>query len=252
MNQEKHWNKIGGKYEGEIFDVFKSDKNKVLTSYFRKHAKDTHHAVDFGCGVGKAFSYLSPAFEEVLALDISDECLSIARSKPYANISFKQADLSRSSVRLPVVDFVFCCNVIMLPEVEKNRLMFRNIAKALRPGGSALIVVPSLESIMFSSWRLINWYKKEGVKPEQIPESELKYFSAPKRSIIEGIIHIDGVPTKHYSDPELRVLMDEAGLAITALERLEYDWNTEFPFPPSWMKAPYPWDWLVECKKPDI
>ena len=111
-----------------------------------------------------------------------------------------------------------------------------------------MLVLPSLESILFSSWRLIDWYRKEGVKPDRIPDSELNYFSASKRKIIEGIIHIDGVPTKHFSEPELRVLMEESGLAVTALERLEYDWNTEFPEPPRWMKAPYPWDWLVECK----
>ena len=54
MNQEKHWNGIATRYEDEIFDVFRSDKNKILELYFKKHANPVHEAIDFGCGVGKA------------------------------------------------------------------------------------------------------------------------------------------------------------------------------------------------------
>ncbi|MBY0435510.1 MAG: class I SAM-dependent methyltransferase [Cyclobacteriaceae bacterium] len=249
MDQKKHWNKIAPDYEDQIFDVFQSDKNKVLKKYFSKHANPAHQAIDFGCGTGKAFPYLSPAFKEVLALDISSECLKQARGRGFSNIRYKQADLSRKGIRIPPADFLFCCNVIMLPEIDRDLEMFRNIARSLRPGGNTMIVVPSLESVLFSSWRMMDWYGREGVRTEKIPAHELAYFKADKRSIIQGIIHIDGVPTKHYSEQELYVITDRVGLTITALERIEYDWNTEFDSPPSWMKAPYPWDWMIECRK---
>jgi len=103
--------------------------------------------------------------------------------------------------------------------------------------------------MMFSAWRMIDWYKQEGVKPSDIPASELAYFSGRKTDLLQGIIKIDGVPTKHYAESELIVLLKQSGLAITALEKLTYDWDTEFSSPPAWMKDPYPWDWLVECKK---
>jgi hypothetical protein len=31
--------------------------------------------------------------------------------------------------------------------------------------------------------------------------------------------------------------------------KLEYGWKTEFSHPPRWMKAPFPWDWLVTARK---
>jgi len=249
MNEKAHWNRIGAGYDDEIFDVFKSDRNGVLPRYFSKHANQTHRAVDFGCGTGKAFPYLSPAFANVTGYDISSALLDVAKTRPFRNIGLNQADLTKTSMKFTPADFLFCCNVIMLPVMEMNRAMFRNVHKALRPGGHALIVVPSLESILFSSWRLIEWYGKEGTKPEKIAESELAYFSASKRRIVQGIIHIDKVPTKHYTEPELRVTFQETGLNILAIEKIEYDWNTEFPDPPNWMKAPYPWDWLIECRR---
>jgi len=87
MNEEVHWNNIASRYEDEIFDVFKSDRKKVLPRYFKKHANRSHTAIDFGCGVGKAFPYLSPMFKTVLGTDISAECLAIAKKRPYKTLN---------------------------------------------------------------------------------------------------------------------------------------------------------------------
>jgi SAM-dependent methyltransferase len=246
MNEKAHWNRIGSNYNEEIFDVFKSDRKGRLPFYFRKHAGKNRVAIDFGCGTGKSFSYLAPWFKNIFATDISDELLTIAKKSPYSNIDFKQGDLTSSFFRAPRADFAFCCNVVMLPEHEKNRMMFRNIRKSLKPKGSALLVVPSFESVLLSAQRLVDWYRKEGVEPKNIPGDELNYFRNSKIDILQGLVQIDGVTTKHYTDRELHILMKEAGLRISNLERLEYAWDTEFSSPPKWMKEPYPWDWLVE------
>ena len=249
MNEKRHWNSLAKDYNHQIFDVFASDKRKLLSRYFKKHANPDGRAIDFGCGNGKAFNYLSPIFREVVAADISENLLNQARTLPFTNITFVQKDLSKSKIKLPASDFLFSCNVIMLSKLEANYQMLSNVSRALKRDGSALIVIPSSESILFSAWRLIDWYKKEGVEAKQIDASELSYFKGSKTEILQGIFYIDGVPTKHYSASEIEVILKQAGLKVTALEKLEYDWNTEFAEPPKWMKEPYPWDWLVECSK---
>ena len=248
MNEKAHWNRIGAGYDDEIFDVFRSDRNKVLARYFKKHGGKRKTAIDFGCGTGKAFAYLSPAFREVTGYDISSELLKVAATRPYQNIRLQQADLTVQSLRFEPADFLFCCNVIMLPKPELNKGMFTNVRKALKKGGHGILVVPSMESMMFAAWRLLDWNRREGTLPGDVPDEDLAYFSATKREIVEGIIHIDGVPTKHYTEPELHVWLTEAGLKVLNTERVEYDWTTEFESPPKWMKDPYPWDWLVEVK----
>jgi SAM-dependent methyltransferase len=248
MNEESHWNAIAPSYEDEIFDVFRSDRNHRLPVYFKKYAGHDCRAIDFGCGVGKAFPYLSSLYGNILALDISTECLAVAKSRGYENIELRQADLTATTLRLVPADFGFCCNVVMLPELRKNETMLRNIRKALKPDGTAVLVLPSLESILFSSRRLIDWYRREGVSPDRIPVAEFDYFKGSKRDLLQGIVQISGVKTKHYSEPEIQVMFADAGFRVTAVERLEYEWNTEFESPPRWMKEPYPWDWLVEAK----
>src|SRR5882672_7779026 len=107
MNEEKHWNHIAPTYNEEIFDVFQSDTKKVLRRYFKKHTNLNHHAIDFGCDNGKAFSYLSPRFKNVLGIDISQKLLNQAKSLPYKNVVLKQADLTKV-LRVPKADFIFC------------------------------------------------------------------------------------------------------------------------------------------------
>lgn len=251
MNERSHWNRIGKGYDDEIFDVFQSDRNKVLPRYFARHGNKSHQAIDFGCGTGKAFKHLSPLFASVAGFDISDELLKVARKRPFKNICYAQADLTKKDLRFEPFDFLFCCNVIMLPESSMNRAMLANVSRALKAGGSAVIVVPSLESMFFTGWRLIDWHRRDGVSSSEIPASDLDYFKAPMRKLVDGIILIDKVPTKHYTEPELRVNIAEVDLEVTNIERIEYDWTSEFPNPPKWMKDPYPWDWLVECRKPN-
>jgi SAM-dependent methyltransferase len=248
MNQEKHWNKIGAKYNDEIFDVFKSDKRNILARYFRKYANKNHTAIDFGCGTGKSFPYLSPSFKEVLAIDISADLLEIAQMTPYKNVRFKKLDLVKSISFTVKTDFAFCCNVVMLPEAEKSQAMLRTVRKSLKKNGTALFVLPSLESALYATWQLMEWYKKENVSADKIPSDELNLIRAKKTDLVDGIIYIDRVPTRHYSASQIEVWFTKAGLKVTALEKIEYDWNSEFTSPPKWLKTPYPWDWLIECK----
>lgn len=250
MDQRKHWDKIGAQYGDEIFDVFASDRRQVLKDYLALHAHKQHSALDFGCGTGKALPLLAPVFKTVYGFDISDALLEQAHQLGYRNAILRQADLTKPLLKITPVDFVFSCNVIMLPTRAQNMAMLKNVFRALKPGGTAVIVVPSLESMLLSSTRLIEWYQRQGVSASKIPKSEFDYYQGPVTDTIQGLIRIDGVPTQHYTEPVLSGMLYDAGLRLLTLGKIEYDWNTEFDQPPSWMRAPYPWDWLAECTKP--
>lgn len=60
---------------------------------------------------------------------------------------------------------------------------------------------------------------------------------------------IDGVPTKHFLKEELNVLLAQKQMTVLEVKKLEYPWDTEFEHPPKWMKAPFPWDWLILARK---
>lgn len=249
MDAEAHWNRIATTYDEEIFDVYKSDKFKRLTHYLDKHKGKRKTVVDFGCGNGKSFPYLTERFGKILGVDISDELLTLAAKKGFKSVTLQQGDLTKENVSLGSCDFAFCCNVIMFTDQQKNIQFLKNIQRTLKPGGKGIIILPSLDSAIFTSWRMIDLYRREGVAPEKIPAEEFHYNNQSALALFQGVIQIDGVPTKHYTESELKVIFKDAGLEITAINKVEYDWNTELESPPKWLKDPYPWDWLVECKK---
>jgi hypothetical protein len=83
-----------------------------------------------------------------------------------------------------------------------------------------------------------------------IPKDDLAHYSNDnKKHIAEGIVKIDNVPTKHYLFTELYAMFNTGKFEMQKIDRLEYDWSTEFDSPPSWMQSPYPWDWVVEVKR---
>lgn len=249
-----YWHRVSKDYDKEIFDVYATNKDGVLQQYLHKHTNKKHLAIDFGCGIGKAFSILAPGFKSVLAYDISKHCvassLKMVKENGYKNVTVKKQDLSSKKLALPTCDFAVCVNVVMLPALEKNRAILQNIYKTLKKGGHLVLVVPSFESGIFATQRVIDWYAKDGVKSDEISTSDFKHIPSKKTEVVQGLIRIDNEPTKHYLQVELQSLLSDIGFEVTAFEKLQYPWTTEFAEPPAWMQAPYPWDWMVECRKP--
>src|ERR1041385_5079948 len=250
MNDALHWNRVADNYDTEIFNVFKNDKKRKLKKFILKYANKKNTAIDFGCGVGKALPLLSPFFKEIIGIDVSKKCIAIAKTAPFKNVSFKEADLAGEKINVPSVDFAFCCNVAMSDDVKRNYRIIRNVLNSLNKGGVALIVLPSLESVSITALSLMRWYEEEGVNLADIPKDELKNFRGNNsQHLAEGIVNIEGVPTKHYLFTELYALFNSGNFQLQTLDRLEYGWETEFDSPPKWMQAPYPWDWVAEVKR---
>ncbi|HMQ00877.1 MAG TPA: class I SAM-dependent methyltransferase, partial [Cyclobacteriaceae bacterium] len=218
MNEEVHWDGIAPEYTEEVLNVYEADQKGILKKYIGKYADRNKTATDFGCGIGNGFPILAPAFKQVLGTDISAECLNIAKKRGYKNVQLKKADLTSARLKLPPADFGVCINVLLLPKVDENRKILRNVYKSLKPNASAIFVLPAMESILHTGWSMMEWYKKEGIAVKDIPKHEFSAFKAAKPDLLQGIIDIQGVPTKHYLQTEIEVLFSEAGFKISTID----------------------------------
>lgn len=250
MRDKKFWDEIGENYAKEIFSVFESDKHGRLKKLVDKHASPRKDAIDFGCGIGRALPWLAPKFRQVLAVDISTELLSIACLYPALNVTYRQADLAVRNTGLPTAAFAFCANVAISDNLERNYRILQNVVKGLKKNGTAVIVIPSVESAGLSKWTLMKLYESEGTPVRRIPKADKQLLNGmDQKAIREGIIPIDGNPTKHYQLTELFALFDQGATRVESLDKLEYAWSTEFSETPDSLRAPYPWDWVVEVKR---
>ena len=246
--EKSYWEKIAPIYETEIFDVLKNDKNGHIVKAIQSFANPKKSIIDIGCAVGKWLPVLSPLFKQVHAIDISAKNLAIAEQKYTAlkNISYQRIDMSAKTVPDIQFDAAICINAILTADLKKRNLFFKHMASFLKPKADLVLVVPSLESKIFSHI-IANKYNVDDAKNDIAPTG--KKAIEQIRYIKDGVTDIDDVPTKHFLKEELELLLDLEGFSTKQIQKIEYDWSTEFHKAPSWLKNPKPWDWMVHAKK---
>lgn len=248
MNDRSYWEKLGEDYDDEVFDVYANDKGRVIAARIEAVAKRSLRAADFGCGVGKFLPLISDRFASVQAVDFSKACLrrGAERYRDLENVSFQHFDMCRSSRAFRSVDFVLSVNALLTPDLGKQLAMFRTLARHVAKGGRMVLVVPSLESALFSADRMLQWNIRSG----QSARTAVRAASSRARQKEldfkpQGVVEITGSATKHYLREELMDRLGAVGFNVGEIVKVEYGWKTEFDSPPRWMKAPYPWDWCV-------
>ena len=246
---KKYWEKVALDHGNEIFDVFGNDQTGLIRSRIVQFASPEKTALDLGCAIGRWLPVLSSSFKKVYAVDIAKKYIETAREnhEHLRNIEFIRADITNKKGRMPVSDFVICINAILTSSLKKRTVFFKVLADSVKKGGDMILVVPSLESILYSEFVGKKWKLDRGR-----PSSSFKAAKASKKfqALIQGLYEIDNVPTKHYLREELIVLLTKEGFEVNEIQKVQYTWKTEFHDAPAGLsKIPSPWDWMVLCKK---
>jgi 2-polyprenyl-3-methyl-5-hydroxy-6-metoxy-1,4-benzoquinol methylase len=243
-----YWEKIAPSYNEEIFDVLHHDKSGVIVSTIKGYRSKNKSVIDIGCAVGKWIPVLSPLFKKVIAVDISKKNIELAKKNctNFKNVEYGRVDMTNPRLQVGSCDFAICINAILTGTLKKRIIFFHSLAKCLKKGGWLILVVPSLESFLYTSIIRERWKVDKGTEEKNIsPKKALQKL----KNFKQGNADIDGVPTKHYLKEELILLLAREGFQIETIKKVEYNWKTEFNRPPRWLHKPYPWDWMVVAKK---
>ena len=244
---EKDWDQVANTFEEEIFNVPENDTKGLITDALERLASPSATATDLGCGVGRTLPMLSGHFSKVYAVDVSSQCLAVAAESctQYDNITYVHADLSKDRNSYPAADVVLCINTLLNASIDVREPLFDRTCRSVKRGGHLVLVVPALGSALLTAYRRLQWNIRDGMTPQEAQQDAARNDAG----IEHGIVHIDGVPTKHFLREELEASLSARGFNVETMEKLEYGWNTEFEVPPRWMKGPYPWDWFVTAQR---
>lgn len=244
----KYWERIAPNYNAEIFDVLQNDKSGKIVTAIEQVASKEKTVTDIGCAIGKWIPLLATAFGHVIATDISAINLELAKEKcrDYPNVEYQRMDMSADTLTVIPCDVAVCINAILTDSLKKRINFFQALNICLNNNGDLILVVPSLESKLYTNIIANRWNVDDDNK-EKI-ESVEKAFALAK-NIKQGVTDIDNVPTKHYLKEELELLLAQEGFAVDRIEKINYTWKTEFNNPPKWLAEPYPWDWMCVAKK---
>jgi len=244
----KYWETIAPKYDTEIFDVLQNDVSGSIVSAIEEIASPDKTMIDIGCAIGKWLPVLAPKFKLVIAADISAKNLLIAKEKytEYNNVEYQRMDFSADELTVTPCDSAICINAILTDSLEKRINFFQSLSLCLNTGGELVLVVPSLESKLYTNIIADRWNVDDAENDETpTPKDAIQQVS----NIKQGVTNIDNVPTKHYLKEELELLLTLEGFEVSLIKKINYGWNTEFHKPPKWLKGPYPWDWMCTARK---
>jgi SAM-dependent methyltransferase len=243
-----YWERIAPNYNEEIFDVLKNDTSGKIIGAIEEVASKEKTVTDIGCAIGKWIPLLATAFKYVVATDISAVNLDIAKEKckDYTNVEYQRMDMSAYTLTVTPCDVAVCINAILTDNLKKRINFFQSLNICLNQGGTLVLVVPSLESKLYTNIIAHRWNVDDDHK-EKIESVEKAYALA--KNIKQGVTDIDNVPTKHYLKEELELLLKLDGFTVDRVEKINYTWQTEFNNPPKWLEDPYPWDWMCVARK---
>jgi 2-polyprenyl-3-methyl-5-hydroxy-6-metoxy-1,4-benzoquinol methylase len=227
----KIWNHLAQDFEVAVCDVTRSSGKQVAELVRRAAPSRQKTLIDAGCGIGSFTKRFGRRFGKVIAFDFAAKM--VARAKKCCpevlDAKWMTLGLEDAAAKIgPVGDFVACLNVITSTDAPLRRKQWTSLAGLAKPGGYALVVVPSLESAL----RVAKFADADN----RIHESD---FDA-------GIVFRGEYQQKHYSRDEFHETILSVGLRPISLKRVHYSWSDDGVDDPG---RPLPWSWVVLARK---
>lgn len=163
--------------------------------------------LEIGCGAGRETTALAKRFAKVIALDVSDEMLAVARQNVTAeNVEFVLGSgVDLGVIRSASVGFVYSMITFQhIPDAEVQYTYLREIGRVLRSGGWFLVHLYADEAQHAD--RLANWR-------ERAESGELRGWSEAALRELEDNRYLTSMQTAVSVDRTLATLSD-AGLEV--------------------------------------
>jgi len=227
------WDKLANAYAAEVCDIFMRDRRGVIARWLKTNGllRGRRAVLDLGCGIGSFFRKYGRHFGPKVGSDHSARMLHYARSRcrGQADIRWERADV----FALPVswrasADLVVCANVLSFVAPGACRRALRQIVRAMKPGGRALLIIPALES-------------HDAVVALETGRP------APRRRLT-AVVRRSDRRQRFFTAEGIARLARSTGLRDVEVRKVWYPWIDEgITRPPP--RAEPPWDWLVTGRK---
>jgi len=191
MNDQAHFELRDDIFWSKSADTYLNDSKYVAGEAVLQTVTDkllAEHGlgevVEFGCGTGHFTQIIAPNAEQVVATDLSDEMLAVAREqlKKLPNVAIQKADVEGTTFPSERFDTVFMANVIHV--VDDPHAALREGHRILKAGGRLLIV--SFTVYGMTPWARIalgiRYLRKFG-----IPKHSRNYSPAGLAALVESV-----------------------------------------------------------------
>jgi len=252
---------------GVKFDL-PDDVRGLLDGWKRRGGTGRRVVLDLGCGRGDALALVAGHVGFAGGLDFSPRMLALAQrflaardvsatTYPRRDGSARMARDLRSVAagdrRAPVsalaeadildlsrfrrsADLVLAVNAISPSRAVDTSRMFGEVAKALKPGGTLMAVLPSLDAFQYLT---------------QLAQRRGASLRGAGRVDAQGMFHENGAAQKFFTSDEILALSRAHGLRTVSIAKVRYPWPLMRRF--GWGYFPGRarlWDWHLVARRP--
>jgi ubiquinone/menaquinone biosynthesis C-methylase UbiE len=137
--KEKYWSKYAYGYDEGVEYIVGKDLQQTIVAKLSEE-RNLGEVIEFGCGTGHFTKVIAKNARHVIATDLSDEMLEVARSqcKKFQNMTIKKADCESPSFPSGRFDTVVMVNVVHF--IENPYKSLGESYRILKDGGLLLLV----------------------------------------------------------------------------------------------------------------
>ena len=233
----RKWNRHSDAFDEQVFNIARTDLTGILARYVKSvpASRKSSVLVDLGCGTGSFIKQFGNRFHEIVGVEFASRTIAHAKKslRKSTNIDWLTMDVEKAAKIIgPRGDLTACLNVVTSPDPAKRNRQWNAIARATKPHGYALIVVPSLESELM----VHEVSRKSGQTSSHKPT-------------VSGIVRIGDAQQKFFRKDELIAALTRHGLKTKRIGRVFYPWAEEGLDQPRGGGTRHPWGWICLAQR---
>jgi len=251
IGQDVAWGRVARKYDELFVDPYADEAgNPVLQFLSKLPGKNKLTVGDLGCGTGPLLPRLSKLFKKVQAVDFSAGMLTEARKrcKGIKNISYQQLSFAELDKLAGTLDVIVSMNSLVSADVRVLDAALAGFLQALKPGGVALGIMPSLEGLHYHIMHLINLGVERGM------DLKMAYAFAARKAELHGYelstatFSFDDIHQHLWQRDEVAYRLKKAGFRAIQVRKASLPWD-QFAEARSLNKYPPSWDWAFLARR---
>jgi ubiquinone/menaquinone biosynthesis C-methylase UbiE len=176
--EEHYWSRYSHSYDRDGEHVVGKRILRTIEEELLKE-RSSGNAIEFGCGTGYFTKAIARNAKRVVATDLSDKMLEVARSqlRDFKNVTIQKADCATTTFPAASFDSVFMINLVHV--LGDSSPCLHESYRILRNGGLLIVVDFTGYRLSFSkkmklgfrylrTWGLLPRYGKNEMSPEEL------------------------------------------------------------------------------------
>jgi SAM-dependent methyltransferase len=248
--QDRHWSRHAAHYDQVFLDALHPGvENPMMAALDAVPDPGSKTVADLGCGTGPLLPYLAGRFQSVIAIDFAPAMIQKAKARlrreggDQARVTFYTRAMHELDDLEGAIDVAVTVNSLVMPDVRLIDRTLLAIRRSLRPGGTFLGVVPSMDAIHYQTMLLMDQSLDRGSTPEQAERYAAHLGEHELYDFAFGRFTFQGLQQKFWQPFEVRHRLVKAGFTSVELAQVLYPWDDSLACGSDFTVHPKSWDW---------